>query len=116
MGEPVKLTINEVAIITVTDSSGRVLTLKEPSVLAPYDLVEMLGAQASENHIYMSMVFPLLYLSAIDGEQVLQPTKKSEIKALIQRLGHDGVKTLRKGVEDNFGISYPETENAEIKK
>jgi len=104
--------------ITVTDPKGRVLTLKEPDVLAPFRLVKIVGAEAAENRVYMNMVFPVLYLAAINGEAVFQPSSGRELDALIQRLGHDGIKSLRAGVEENFGTSERDEEEdaAALKK
>jgi len=101
----------------VVDAKGRKLKIKEPDVLAPYRLVELLGKSA-ENRVYMQMVFPFIYLVSIDGDTNIPLNSKGELEALIQRLGHEGVKALREGVEKAFGTK-PEGEqgqNAAIKK
>lgn len=128
MTKPVKVTLNEVAPaaevpatdvsdLTIIDATGRKLTIKEPDILAPYRLVEMLGNSA-ENRVYMQMVFPFIYLVAIDGDENILLNNKRELEALIQRLGHEGVKALRDGVEKAFGAKpkdEPE-QHAAIKK
>lgn len=121
-----KLTMNtteEVDVATepsarvVVDAKGRKLTLKEPDILAPYRLVEMLG-NAAENRVYMQMVFPFIYLAAIDDDVEIPLNSKRELEALIKRLGHDGVAALREGVEKEFGAKPEEKrgQDAAIKK
>jgi len=89
------------ADVQVTDARGRVLTLRKPNVLAQYQLVRMLGADASSNQTYLSMVMPLLYLQAIDGEAVNFANQR-ELDAAIQRLDEEGLEALAKGIQENF--------------
>jgi len=128
MTKPVRVTLNDAAPaaesptiaasdLAIVDAKGRKLMLKEPDILAPYRLVEMLGNSA-ENRVYMQMVFPFIYLVAIDDDTNIQLSTKRELEALIQRLGHEGVKALREGVEKAFGAkpeADPEQHSA-IKK
>jgi len=102
--------------VIIPDSKGRRLKLEEPDILAPYRLVEIVGAESAENRVYMSMVFPLLYIAEIDGEPIFAPNSKRELEALIKRLGHEGIKALREGVEKNFGVKGEEARNAAVKK
>ncbi len=89
--------------VDVTDSTGRVITLKRPGVLAQYDLVEALGDSA-RNETYMGMVMPLIFIVAIDGEAIAAPDTKAEIKALIKRLDEAGVAAVMTGVGENFAV------------
>lgn len=113
---PSEQLIKQASDITVKDASGRVFTLKEPDVFAPFALVKVVGAESAENHVYMGMILPLLYLSDIDGDPVFLPKSEREIEATIRRLGNEGVRTLRKAVEAHFGAASEEVEKAEIKK
>lgn len=88
--------------ITVTDARGRVLALKKPNVLAQYQLVRMLGADASANQTYLGMVMPLLYLQSIDGE-VASFANQRELDGIIHRLDEEGLMALSKGIAENFG-------------
>lgn len=103
------------AHITVTASDGMVLTLREPDVLAPYRLVRLVGGEAAENRMYMAMVFPFLYLAAINGEEVYPPNSGRELEALIQRVGRAGAEALRSGV-DQFTSTDEEADAAAVKK
>jgi hypothetical protein len=89
------------ADVQVTDARGRVLTLRKPNVLAQYQLVRMLGADASSNQTYLAMVMPLLYLQSIDGE-VVNFSNQRELDAAIQKLDEDGLEALAKGIQQNF--------------
>lgn len=102
--------------VVVTDSKGRKLTIAEPDILAPYRLVKIIGAEAAENRVYMGMIFPLMYLTAIDGEKVFPFNTEREIEALIKQLGHHGVKALRQGVEEHFSVKSDEDQAAAVKK
>jgi hypothetical protein len=85
--------------LTVDSKDGRKLTLIYPGPLAQYDLVNALGAEASENGRLVRMYLPLIYLSAIDGEPIYLPTTLLQARALIGRLGHKGLAALQKGVK-----------------
>lgn len=95
------------ASFEVQDSRGRSITLRKPGVLAQFRLIEALGESAS-NTTYVSMVLPLLFVAAIDGDPVAQLTSKRQVEALIQRLDDSGLETVMTGVEKNF--SKPDAE------
>lgn len=102
------------AAVTVTDATGRTLTLKKPGVLAQYRLIEALGDTA-KNEVYMRMVLPLIYIAEIDGDPVAPCTRKSEIEALIQRLDEAGIAAVMEGVSENYGQSDPEADRKNLK-
>lgn len=102
------------AEVTVTDARGRVITLKKPGVLAQFRLVEALGDTA-RNQTYVEMVSPLIYVSAIDGDPVFPPSKKSEVEALIQQLDEDGLNAVIEKAHEAFGKSDPEGDKAKLK-
>jgi hypothetical protein len=103
------------AIVVITDAKGRKLTLKKPGVLAEYDLIEALG-ETAQNSTYVGMVLPLIYVTAIDGEDASPPISKPQVRALIQRLGDDGVKAVMKAVQENFVTADVDGDTAAIKK
>lgn len=92
----------------VTDTNGRVITLKKPSVLDQYRLVDMLGDSA-KNEVYMAMVLPLLYIVAIDGTPEGRPASRIALDGLIQRLDEAGANAVMVGVQKYFGIQ-PDSE------
>jgi len=99
----------------VTDSRGRVITLRKPGVLAQFRLVEALG-ETARNTTYVNMVLPLLFVSAIDAEPVGQLTNKLQVEGLIQRLDDPGLEAVMKGVEAHFGKQDAEADREALKK
>jgi hypothetical protein len=104
-----------IAEFTVTDSTGRVIKLKKPGVLAQFRLVEVLG-ESAKNQVYMGMVLPLIYVTAIDDLPVFQPTSKLEVEALIQQLDEAGCDAVMTGVQKHYGTVDPEADKAALKK
>lgn len=120
--EPVEETPSQAIVakaaaqVNVTTPDGRVLTIKKPGVMAQFDMIEMLGDTA-RNAVYVSMVLPLLYLLAIDGEVVKRPKTKLELRALIERLDEDGIGALGEGVREHFGAKDEDaSEDEAVKK
>ncbi|GAC1626781.1 MAG: hypothetical protein NVS9B10_15060 [Nevskia sp.] len=108
-------TATQASEITTTDTRGRVLTLKRPSVLAQFRLVEMLGDTA-KNEVYTSMVLPLIYLQKLDGEPVSFNTKL-QMEALIQRLDEPGFAALGEAIATGFTVPATTDEaEAAVKK
>ncbi|CAN7329363.1 hypothetical protein LJR084_001923 [Variovorax sp. LjRoot84] len=99
----------------VVVGGGRRITLKRPGVLAQFKVVEMLGGAAASNGVFMGMVFPILYVVAIDGDPVPRCTTRLELEALIQRLDEDGVAAVMNGVEEHWGNPDPEKDKAAVK-
>lgn len=126
MTEAVKVTLNQsqtpsdqvvakaTAETVITDGRGRSIRLKKPGVLAQFRLIEVLGDTA-KNEVYMAMVLPLLFVTEIDGETIFQPSRKSEVEALIQRLDEDGIGAVQAAVMKNFGGSNPDADRAALK-
>jgi hypothetical protein len=101
------------ADVIITDGRGRAIKLRRPGVLAQFRLIETLGDTA-RNGVYVNMVLPLIYVSAIDDDSIIQFSKKSEIEALIQRLDEDGVAAVMEGVSEHFGKPDPATDKAKL--
>lgn len=103
------------AEVTITTPNGFTVTLKRPGVLSSFRLVKMLG-DAARNVVYMNMVLPFTYITAIDGRAVAAPNTEREIEALITRLDEEGVAAVMNAVSENFGAQQdPEEAQAEVK-
>lgn len=100
--------------VNVTDSRGRVITLKKPGPLAQYRLVEAIGDSA-KNEVYMGMILPMIFISKIDGDPVLLPNTKAQVEALIQRLDDEGIDAVMRGVQEHFGKVDPEKDKEALK-
>ena len=103
------------AEISITDPRGRVITLKKPGVLAQFELIKVL-AEHAKNSVYVNMVLPLIYVTAIDGEPVFQPTSQLQINGLITRLDEDGIEAIGLAVLKNFSLPDPKAAKEELKK
>lgn len=79
---------------TVTDSRGRVITFKKLSMLELMDVQEAAGAQLAANQSWMAMAMMAYSVTSIDGERVIRPQTKNQIRALVQRLGDEGMGAL----------------------
>ncbi len=101
--------------IQITDSQGRNITLKKPGVLAQFDLIEALG-ESAKNDVFVAMHLPLIYITAIDDVPVPPTTTKLRARALIQRLGEDGVNAVMKAVQEHFGGAGGDGDREAIKK
>lgn len=103
------------AEVTIQTPNGFSVTLKRPGVLSSFRLVKMLG-DAARNVVYMNMVLPFTYITAIDGRAVAAPNTEREIEALITRLDEEGVAAVMNAVSENFGAQQDPTEaQAEVK-
>lgn len=100
----------------ITDARGRSITLKKPGILAQYRLVEAMGAESAKNEVYMGMILPVIFVAAIDGVQVVAPSNKAQIEALIVRLDEEGIAAVAQGVQDHFGAQDPEADKEALKK
>ena len=108
------LTENARTEAVITDAKGRSIKLKQPNVLAQYQLVEVLGAVAGNSH-YMAMATPLTYVAAIDGELIARPKTKREFEALVQQLDNEGLLAVLEGIQANFGSPSAADQDQELK-
>ena len=104
------------AEVEVTDSTGRVIKLRKPGVLAQFKLVKAMGAESAENTTLMSMYMPLLYVSQIGEDAVFPPTSEREIEGTITRLDEAGLDAVMRGVQEHFTTQSPDEVKAAIKK
>lgn len=88
---------------TVVDSTGRSITLQKPGLLAQYRLVRLLGGEAASNQVYMNMVLPITFVTAIDGVPVPTPNNQAQLDALIQRLDEHGLTACVNGLNEFWG-------------
>jgi hypothetical protein len=102
--------------VTVPVSDGRKVTLRKPGVLAQFKMIEMLGAEASANQVFVNMVLPVMFVIAIDGDPVSRITKRPELDALIQRLDEAGIQAVMENVPLHFGAQLdPDAAKAAVK-
>lgn len=98
----------------VIDSTGRKITLRKPSVLAQYDAIGLVDDRRPGAGAQRLMAGMLLYVAAINGEEVPAPTTERELRAIFQQLGDEGYMAVAGGIEAHFPAAKkkPEQENA----
>lgn len=102
--------------VVVPDRRGRKIKLAKPSTLAQFRLVKVLGGEAAANQVYMGMILPLIFVTAIDDDPVYFPNNEREVDALIQRLDEDGIAAVAIGVQENWGEANTEADKTALKK
>lgn len=100
---------------SVTDSLGRVIVLKKPGVLAQFDLIEALG-ELAKNDVYRIMCIPAIYVVSINGEVAPPPSNRSQMRALIGRLGEEGFEAIKLGIKEHFPREEDEEDDEAVKK
>lgn len=100
---------------SVTDSLGRVIVLKKPGVLAQFDLIEALG-ELAKNDVYRIMCIPAIYVVSINGEFAPPPSNRTQMRALISRLGEEGFAAIRAGIKERFPDEEDDGEDDAVKK
>lgn len=98
-----------------TDSLGRVIVLKKPGVLAQFDLIEALGDLA-KNDVYRIMCIPAIYVVSIDGVVAPAPNNRTQMRALISRLGEEGFAAIRQAINERFPQEEAGEDEETIKK
>lgn len=79
------------ASLSLHDSRGRTIVLRELTVLDQMRLLRMLGG---ENSPYFSFCMRLARVASIDGDPIAIPQKAVTFEHLAQRLGEEGVTAL----------------------
>lgn len=100
--------------VNVTDSLGRVITLKKPGILANLSFSKAAGDDKI-NILYLSEISHLKYVAAIDDEAVITPSTEGELKALLQRLDYEGSEAALAGVAEHFMPKVASTKDVELK-
>lgn len=73
-----------------TDSQGRVIRLRKPTLLDVYDLMKALGDDA-KNPSCVGMAYNILYVGLLDGAVFEAPKTYGEVRAALQRLDEAGL-------------------------
>lgn len=106
------------ATVEGVDEKGRVIRMRKPGVLAGWDLPRILGPQDAVNPVCYNQAQMLLHVAELDGEPVFFTTAK-ELRALVQRLDHEGIATVTELYLEHFvqlSSDEEEEEKEEIKK
>lgn len=109
-----KVTIRETAVATatekktqpavekekITDSLGRVLTIRELDPIQQSRLVLGIGGEAAMNSAYMAaFVFPAAMVEFVDDEPFGVPTRINEVETMLRILGDAGLDAIGQYLE-----------------
>ncbi len=86
---------------TTTDKTGRQLVLRRPTALDTLRLFKAAGPILSHNEPWLAMASLASSVQAIDGVPVPTPTTETQIEALIDRLGEDGLAAVAHSADHN---------------
>jgi hypothetical protein len=78
----------------VTDAAGRVIGWRPLLPLEDMDLAELAGAENAENRKWMLYATCAFVVVEIDGDPIPKPRNKLQLRAVVQRLGKDGLASL----------------------
>ena len=84
----------------VTDSKGRVLTIREPDFLQEARINRIVGEASTNVGFMCGYCLPAIHIAAIDGEPVLFPTSYLQLEGLIARVGREGRDAVATYLED----------------
>jgi len=99
----------------IVDSLGRKLTLKKPDILDLYDLMSAI-ADDSKSQFCQGMAMNTLYIALIDGQPIEPPKSYREFRAVLKRIGEEGLSAIMKFMEE-LANENPEKEQIEkVKK
>lgn len=87
--------------VQVTDARGRVITMRKPNPITRLRFIDAMG-ESSTNRLWVSNVWALMFVAAIDGQPVPAPSNKNQIEALYQRLDDDGIEVVSDAFEQHF--------------
>jgi hypothetical protein len=99
----------------VTDSQGRKLTIREPSILDEARLVRAMGDAASNQAFMVGYVLPCAMVTAINGEELFFPMTEMQAEAAIKVVGRPGIAAVMAHVT-SAGQERQEAGTADAKK
>lgn len=93
----------------VTDRRGRRLTVRPLTALDTLRLLKAAGPSLAQNEAWLAMAGLVFCISDIDGVPVPAPTTESQIEALVDRLGEDGLAAIAQALETAEAAPTPDT-------
>lgn len=88
--------------VIVEDAGGRKIEIRKVKTLDRMRLLEIIGADNSENNRYLGLAMLAYSVVSIDGDSVTRPGTKLALEAIVQRLDDDGFDAVSQGVVEHF--------------
>ncbi|AJG19072.1 hypothetical protein [Cupriavidus basilensis] len=101
--------------VSTEDARGRVIVLRKPNPITKLRFIEAMGP-SSNNPLWASTVWPLMFVASIDGQPVPTPANKAQIEALYLRLDEDGHDAVVKAHAEHFNAGDADVDEDLVKK
>lgn len=95
---PASVTVIDDRNALVVDSRGRSIKIKKLSALDRMNLFKAVGAEESENRLFMSYANAAAAVTELDGARVSFPMNQIQLSALVARLDEDGLEAVVNGL------------------
>lgn len=82
------------ALMRCTDANGREIGWRKMDALEDFDLTEIAGAKNADNNQWMIRATVAMGTREIAGEPVRRPATMAEVRAIIARLGTEGMQAV----------------------
>ncbi len=79
---------------TITDATGRTLTIRRPTTLDRLRLFKAIGPTLAANDRYMGLAMLAFAVIAMDGVPCPQPTNEQQIEAAVERIGDEAIRAI----------------------
>ena len=86
------------AVHEVTDAKGRLIKFKKLGALETMDLNEIAGANNIGNPGWMLFATIAFSVVELDGQRIMRPKTKDQLRHLVQRLGNEGIDAVLKAI------------------
>ena len=92
---------------TVTDVTGRTITIRRPTSLDRLRLFKAVGTSLANNDRYLGLAMLAFSVTAVDGVPVPQPSNEQQIEAVISRLGDNAIAAIAAALDpgDTEGLA-----------
>jgi hypothetical protein len=88
---------------TVEDKLGRVLAVRRLTALDTLRLFKAAGPVLAQNQPWLGVAGLAVSVTAIDGVPIPVPTNETQIEAVVQRLGDEGLAAIADAFEQDAG-------------
>lgn len=101
------------AAVEITDARGRKITIAKPGILQRMAFLKAMGDQSQT---YLSNVGIAIYVTSIDGEDILPPKSEAAALAILAKLDDDGFDAVNAAAAKHFAPADPEASENAVKE
>lgn len=97
---------------SVTDELGRVITFRKLKMSDQRRVLKAISNETAQKEQLFGLIMLAACVTSIDGDEIRFPTSELQFDALIDRLENEGFTALGKAMQEEFGISSDEEDEA----